>query len=175
MLTSRSHPGPLHLSDPIGTLGQLLKTVCSHPDLTPHLLKQRSSHSSRYRNRSILSPQVSFTPYSSSGIVSNYYQLHYGPSYTSSQLMRLIVEIFQGVPEGFTVFHCRPTTTAEELNLFIERMSYHSLSYLVLQVNHLPFKLQEVGTHTHTHTHTHTRSQTCTNTHTCNYAYALWV
>ena len=73
--------------------------------------------------------------------------------------MRMIVEIYNGVPEGFAVFHCRPTTSAEELNLFIERMMHHSLPYLVLQVNRLPFKLQEVGMHVyimHTHTHTHT-------------------
>ena len=96
----------------------------------------------------ISSPQLTLTHRSSSGMVFNRYLLHYGPSYTLSQLMRMIVEIFQGVPEGFAVFHCHPTTTAEELNMLIERIRHHSLPYLVLQVNRLPFKLQEVSGHT---------------------------
>ena len=33
----------------------------------------------------------------------------------------------------------------EELTLFIERMRHYHLPYLVLQVNQLPFKLQEVS------------------------------
>ena len=61
------------------------------------------------------------------------------------QIIRMIIDIYQGVPEGFAVFHCRSTTSAEELTLFIERMRHYHLPYLVLQVNQLPFKLQEVS------------------------------
>ena len=73
------------------------------------------------------------------------YQLHYAPGYTHSQILRLICELYEGVPECFEVFRCRPTTTHEELNLFMERVRHHPLSYLILQVNKLPFKLQEVS------------------------------
>ena len=155
------------------TVGNLLNTLCSHSRLVPHLLKQRSSCFS------------SQTSQASSTVISNCYQLHYCPNYTPSQLMRMIVEIYHGVPEGFAVLHCRPTTSAEELNLFIERIRYHRLPYLVLLVNQLPYKLQEVGTCTHKHTytcmqrkictqkltnastlHTHTHTYTHTHTHT---------
>ena len=119
---------------PMHVLGQLLNTICSHRLLTPHLLKQRTN----CQSKPTLGPQISQR---------NLYQLHYGPSYNSSQIIRMIIEIYQGVPEGFAVFHCRSTTSAEELTLFIERMRHYHLPYLVLQVNQLPFKLQEVHEH----------------------------
>ena len=120
---------------PMHVLGQLLNTICSHCLLTPHLLKQRSNQQGS-PSKPMLGPQLSQR---------NRYQLHYGPSYDSSQIIRMIIEIYHGVPEGFTVFHCRSTTSAEELTLFIERMRHYHLPYLVLLVNQLPFKLQEVS------------------------------
>ena len=170
MLACRSLPGQVRSHTPMRTLGQLLRTLCSHPLLVPHLLKHRSSRSGSISTRPLFSPQLSLSSHSSPGVVFNRYQLHYGPSYAPSQLMRMIVEIFRGVPEGFAVFHCRPTTSAEELNLFIERMRHHSLPYLVLQVNRLPFKLQEVDTHnTHKHVmHVHR------DTYRCVYMHKSW-
>ena len=70
--------------------------------------------------------------------------LHYCPGYSQAQLIRLIVSIYDGVPEAFEVFHCRPSSTEEELGLFLKRAAKHPLQYLVLEVNRLPFKLQEV-------------------------------
>ena len=157
VLACESLPGQVRSHTPMRTLGQLLRTLCNHPLLVPHLLKQRSSRSGSISSKPIFSPQLSLTAHSS-GMVFNRYQLHYGPSYSPNQLMRMIVEIYHGVPEGFAVFHCRPTTSAEELSQFIERMRHHSLPYLMLLVNQLPFKLQEVDTHTHTHTHTRTHT-----------------
>ena len=87
-----------------------------------------------------LSFSVSLCP----GAVLGMYQLHYAPGYTQSQLLCLITELFDGVPEPFEVFYCRPTTTREELKMFMERVKHHPLPYLILQVNKLPFKLQEV-------------------------------
>ena len=80
----------------------------------------------------------------SSGSPQGIYQLHYAPGYTQSQLLRLITEIYDGVPESFEVFYCHPLTTQEELKMFMERVKYHPLPYLILQVNKLPFNLQEV-------------------------------
>ena len=70
--------------------------------------------------------------------------LHYCPGYTQAQLIRLIVSIYNGVPEAFEVFHCHPSSTEEDLGLFLKRVAKHPLQYLILKVNQLPFKLQEV-------------------------------
>ena len=71
-------------------------------------------------------------------------QLHYCPNYSQSQLIQTIVGICKGVPEAFELFHCQPSTTEEELSLFLKRAARHSLRSIVLEVNKLPFKLQEV-------------------------------
>ena len=52
--------------------------------------------------------------------------------------------IYDGVPESFEVFCCRPTSTEEELRVFLSRAKSHPLTYLVLEVNKLSCKLQEV-------------------------------
>lgn len=70
--------------------------------------------------------------------------LHHAPKYRQSQLIRLIVSIYGGVPESFEVFHCRSSSTKEELSLFLERIERKPLRYLILEVNKLPFGLQEV-------------------------------
>ena len=61
--------------------------------------------------------------------------------------MRLIISIYGGVPEAFEVFHCRPTTTEEELRLFLNprRATKKPFQYMILEVNRLPYPLQEVG------------------------------
>ena len=71
--------------------------------------------------------------------------LHHAPKYSQSQLLRLIVSIYGGVPESFEVFRCRASTTQEELSLFLERVERRPLRYLILEVNKLPFRLQEVS------------------------------
>ena len=70
--------------------------------------------------------------------------LHYCPGFTQGQLIQMVVGICSGIPEAFEVFHCRPTTTEGELTLFLNRAMKHRLRSLVLEVNRLPFKLQEV-------------------------------
>ena len=73
--------------------------------------------------------------------------LHYCPSYTQDGLIRVIVGLYSGVPESFEVFHCRSSTTEGELNLFLKRVMKFPLQYLILEVNKLPYKLQEVHVH----------------------------
>ena len=70
--------------------------------------------------------------------------LHYCPGYSQAQLICLIVSIYNRVPEAFEVFRCRPSSTKEELSLFLERVAKHPLQYLVLEVNQLCPKVQEV-------------------------------
>ncbi len=72
--------------------------------------------------------------------------LHYCPRHSHSQLIQMIIGICSGVPEAFEVFRCRPSTTESELMLFLKKVARHSLRSIVLEVNKLPFKLQEVGT-----------------------------
>ena len=71
--------------------------------------------------------------------------LHRVPSYSQSQLIRLVLSIYGGPPSAFEVLHCKPSTTEQDLKLFMERVAQHPRQYLVLEVNHLPYQLQEVG------------------------------
>lgn len=57
----------------------------------------------------------------------------------------LILKVFSGIPGAYQVLRCQATTTEEELSLFLERVKQHHTHYLMLDVNKLPFKLQEVG------------------------------
>ena len=70
--------------------------------------------------------------------------LHFCPGYNQEQLIRLMVSICDGIPEAFEVFQCRPTSTEEELSLFLKKAAKHPRQYLMMEVNRLPFKLQEV-------------------------------
>ena len=70
--------------------------------------------------------------------------LHYCPRYSQAQLICQILSIYNGVPEAFEVFRCHPLSTEDQLSLFLNRVSKHSLQCLILEVNQLPFKLQEV-------------------------------
>ena len=70
--------------------------------------------------------------------------LHSCIGYKQQQLIQLIVKIYNGVPESFEVFHCQSTSTEEEVSLFLKRAARHQLTCLMLEVNRLPYKLQEV-------------------------------
>ncbi len=102
--------------------------------LLPQRYNPKFSHQIRSSSKSGM-PEVEETPH----------VLHKTPGYTQNQLIRLIVEIYGGPPEAFEVLHCRPTTSEQDLKLFIKRISMHpSRKYLILEVNALPYKLQEV-------------------------------
>jgi hypothetical protein len=73
--------------------------------------------------------------------------LHFCPGYTQDGLIRVIIGLYSGVPESFEVFRCRCNTTEGELNLFLKRAAKFPTQYLILEVNKLPYKLQEVHMH----------------------------
>ena len=73
--------------------------------------------------------------------------LHYGPNYNQTKLIQMIITIYNGIPQPFEFFHCFPDTSEEELHLFMKRAARHPHQYLLLEVNNLPFKLQEVYMH----------------------------
>lgn len=114
---------------PMHVVGQFLNTLF----LTQALPKRSEEGMPRPRS-------VSYLSLSSSDSTQ---LLHYCPNYSQAKLIRLIISIYAGVPEPFEVFHCRPGSTEEELNLFLRRAARHPLQYLFLEVNKLPFKLQE--------------------------------
>jgi len=89
--------------------------------------------------------------------------LHYCPRYSQAQLIRLIVSIYNGVPEAFEVFRCHPLSTEEELSLFLKRVAKHPLQYLILKVNQLPFKLQEVCVYCVVHINSYIVHSTCSS------------
>ena len=72
--------------------------------------------------------------------------LYYCPVLTYSQMdfLCLILNVFSGIPESYQVLRCQATTTEEELSLFLKRVEQYHAHYLMLDVNKLPFKLQEV-------------------------------
>ncbi len=113
------------------TVGQLLDVLFSD-----HLLPRRSDSTPLLRTRSLTSLSLSH----------DFIQLlHYCPHYSQSQLIQVLVGICSGVPESFEVLRCRPSTTEGELSLFLKRAARHSLRAIVLEINKLPFKLQEVS------------------------------
>ena len=117
---------------PVRIVGAFLSSL-----FQDHLLPHRCQITSPLRPRSITA---------SLSMVQDFVQLlHFCPDYSQDRLVRVIVGLYNGVPESFEVFHCRPTTTEEELNLFLKRASKYPLQYLILEVNKLSYKLQEVS------------------------------
>ena len=73
--------------------------------------------------------------------------LYFCPEYSQVDFLCFILTIFSGVlPEAYQVLRCKATTTEEELGLFLKRADHNLTHYLMLNVNMLPFKLQEVRT-----------------------------
>ena len=71
--------------------------------------------------------------------------LYFCPTYSQTDFLCLILNLFNGIPESYQVLRCQATTTEEELGLFLKRVEQHMAHYLMLDVNRLPFKLQEVS------------------------------
>lgn len=67
------------------------------------------------------------------------------PTYLHGDIVCLILNIFSGIPESHQVMRCQATTKEDELSLFLKRITQHPAHYLMLDINKLPFKLQEVS------------------------------
>ena len=78
--------------------------------------------------------------------VSTYFAqpLYFCPTYSQTDFLCLILNLFSGIPESYQVLRCQATTTEEELSLFLKRVEKHHAHYLMLDVNKLSFKQQEV-------------------------------
>lgn len=70
--------------------------------------------------------------------------LHSCHGLSSVQLVSLIVNCYNGVPESFQLFRCQSTTTGDELMLFLKRVNQYAFQYMIVGVEKLPYQLQEV-------------------------------
>jgi len=70
--------------------------------------------------------------------------VHIGTEYNQNQLVRLILKIFQGVPAPYSILRCCFSTNEEDLKLFMKRTQAFPGHYLILNVNQLSYRLQEV-------------------------------
>ena len=61
-----------------------------------------------------------------------------------AQLLALIVNSYNGVPESFQLLRCHSSTSEEELQLFLNRVVQHPYQYMVIGVEKLRYDLQEV-------------------------------
>lgn len=67
------------------------------------------------------------------------------PDFSQLDLQSLIIHIFSKIPKAYQILRCQASTTEEELSLFLQRTEKHCMEYLLLNVDQLPFKLQEVS------------------------------
>ena len=66
-------------------------------------------------------------------------------NWSQMDLQCLILRIFKAVPRSYQILRCQATTTEEELKLFLKRIEKHCSDYIMLDINKLPLKLQEVS------------------------------
>lgn len=104
-------------------VGQFLEDLFSHPSVKNNLS----------------------LPYQTYSVSNHFAQPLYScPNYSQMDFVCLILTVFSGIPESYQILRCHKATTEEELNLFLVRVETHCAHYLILNVNKLQFKLQEV-------------------------------
>ena len=71
--------------------------------------------------------------------------LHSALNFSLEELVCVIVNIYKGrLPRPYEFFRCHENTTTHQLKLFITRAANHPLTFVILGVNLLRIKLQEV-------------------------------
>ena len=74
-----------------------------------------------------------------------HFTLHYIPGFTHRQHIQLLFDILKTLPLPFQLLHCTANTTAEELELFFQRMGFFpEHKYIVLNTSLLSSDIQEV-------------------------------
>ena len=106
---------------PFEIVGKYLKHLCSDRSVAKHFLFSRNDlargTSVSIHCRYISMVLFQFTFYQFQRIV------HFTPNYDNGQLLRLLVEIYSGVPESYEVFQGDKNSTREDLKLFLSRAS----------------------------------------------------
>ena len=71
--------------------------------------------------------------------------LHSALNFSQAELISVIISIYhERLPQPYEFFRCHQNTTTHELKLFLTRAINHPLTFMILGVNLLPVKLQEV-------------------------------
>ena len=71
--------------------------------------------------------------------------LHSALNFSQGELISVIVSIYGGrLPQSYEFFRCHVNTTTHELKLFLTRAINHPMTFIILGVDLLPVKLQEV-------------------------------
>ena len=84
-----------------------------------------------------------------SPVTIRHFTLHYVPGFTHDLQIQLLFDILQRIPLPFQLFHCTINTTAEEIELFFQRMTLFSdHKYIIFSTNQLSSDIQEVRTFT---------------------------
>ena len=74
--------------------------------------------------------------------------LHSAQRFSHGELTSVIVSIYgRRLPQPYEFFRCHENTSSHELKLFLNRAVNHPLIFIILGVNLLPIKLQEVIVH----------------------------
>ena len=71
--------------------------------------------------------------------------LYHAPKCSVSDIIKLVVTIYDGFPCPSEVMRCDSETTEEDLQLFFKRTQTHPHQYLMLEVDKLQYALQEVS------------------------------
>ena len=76
--------------------------------------------------------------------------LYLVPDCSQDELIRLILGECRGIPEYYDILFCTEDSTEEEIQSFMKRVEVSSQRHmLILEVNNLPYSLQEVRSTPH--------------------------
>ena len=75
---------------------------------------------------------------------------YFCPDYSQMDIFCLMLGIFSDIPEAYQFMRCKSTTTLQQLERFLQRVKLNKVKkykcdYLLMEVNKLSFKLQEVS------------------------------
>ena len=118
----------LESSPAMEAVGSFLHKLITEHEMAKYALKVR--HPYRQLSRSISSQASTI--------------LNLCHTLSPAQLLALIVNSYNGVPESFQLLRCHSSTSEEELQLFLNRVVQHPYQYMVIGVEKLRYDLQEV-------------------------------
>ena len=124
---------------PFRVCGLFLDALFEHPEQTVYSPRKHSDESCLTDSTHIHHPTLCSTH--------SLEILHCAPEFSQGELISVIVEIYSGrLPHPFEFFRCQENSTMHQLKLFITRANRHPLTFVILGVNFLPVRLQEVCT-----------------------------
>ena len=114
-------------ADPMLVVGTFLNTLL-HDHILPQHLSFAESSLNKSQDGNALKTQFLFSC----------------SLYSQSNLVSFILDHFNSIPAAYHIMRCNGSTTKEDLSLFLKRVEMQPNKYMMLNVDLLPFKLQEV-------------------------------